>query len=740
MRNAVHALAFFVVGILFMVLGGCKGNGVVPNGEEGAPVAKASASSIDDFVRNPIHFSSEGSHAPDGGSISVYEWDWQNDGTYDSLGKEVIHSFNEPGTYTVKLTVLDNRGKTDDSILQITMHDFDPSKASVITPPWLNFSPIEVRMDGNYAYVLANVNGEYQYELEIFDISVKSTPRWVSRVSLPGELDISGIAAWDGYIYVATNDYTHNGNDHYIQIIDANPPETAAIAGEIAIPTYFSSDESIVVADGYAYVLVEYSKLDIISLSPHGSEHIVNTIDMGLPKSFFAAADGYVYALDNPSYGSNNLDIIDVDPPESASSVGMIEIGGNASNVGPAASNGFVYIPKSIYNPGDSSAIGEVVIVDATQPDKPFIASSVSTSARIETISVENGYIYAGSNYPSIVHIIDATSPGSAYIASTVVMPASVNSIAVSNGYASVTGPDYGLSVIDIDPPGSVSIVGNATIIADAEDVVLSGNYAYVAAGDAGLAIVDISSPDNSKIAGWVRGIGAGYLAVQDGYAYVTSGKSGSSGRVLSIIDIDPLESAHVVQSVPMQGAAQYVALMDGYAYVSDGWKGVEIVDIDPPESASLVKRAAIGEGAVGQVTALEGYLFVPLQSTMKIIDVNDPANPSMINTIPIDGGVGGMVIWNGLGFAGGAILDINPPESTHIIKVPGFAVGPGDAIASQYLFAAGHSPFSIYDMGPYGRTVASLDIGGTPSDIELSGGYAYVSTGSAGLQIVKIF
>jgi hypothetical protein len=77
------------------------------------PVAQATADTLIQEVDLPIHFSDDGSFDPDGGSIVKYEWDWDNDGTFDEEGIELDHSWSSPGTYEVQFRVTDDEAQTD---------------------------------------------------------------------------------------------------------------------------------------------------------------------------------------------------------------------------------------------------------------------------------------------------------------------------------------------------------------------------------------------------------------------------------------------------------------------------------------------------------------------------------------------------------------------------------------------------------------------------------------------------
>lgn len=62
-------------------------------------------------ISEMITFDATASFYPDG-MIATYEWDWENDGTFDDNGSIVRKSFAEAGTYDVTLWVTDDAGKT----------------------------------------------------------------------------------------------------------------------------------------------------------------------------------------------------------------------------------------------------------------------------------------------------------------------------------------------------------------------------------------------------------------------------------------------------------------------------------------------------------------------------------------------------------------------------------------------------------------------------------------------------
>ncbi len=93
--------------------------------EKPGPVAIAAAEPVPQDVCLPVHFYDDGSYDPDGGTIVLYEWDWDNDGEFDEVGPDTYHTWYTPGTYYVQFRVTDDEGETDtlDEPIEIIIED-----------------------------------------------------------------------------------------------------------------------------------------------------------------------------------------------------------------------------------------------------------------------------------------------------------------------------------------------------------------------------------------------------------------------------------------------------------------------------------------------------------------------------------------------------------------------------------------------------------------------------------------
>ena len=98
-----------------------------------APQAVLSATPTDGIAPLTVQFSSEGTRDPDPGDSIRFAWDFQNDGTVDSIDPNPSHVYTANGVYTAKLTVTDSSGKTDTKTTVITVGNTSP-KVTINTP------------------------------------------------------------------------------------------------------------------------------------------------------------------------------------------------------------------------------------------------------------------------------------------------------------------------------------------------------------------------------------------------------------------------------------------------------------------------------------------------------------------------------------------------------------------------------------------------------------------------------
>jgi hypothetical protein len=152
-------------------------------------VDQASAGTVD--LGDPTPFTVV-AHDPDG-SIVRYEWDFENDGVFDSSSLtdgNTSHTYPGPGTYMAKLRVTDNGGATGLAVVDVTVLDTTVLPGVFVSPqgsdnnPGTNLAPLQTITAG---LDLAALSGES--EVYIAAGSYNETVILLDGVNLHGGLD-----------------------------------------------------------------------------------------------------------------------------------------------------------------------------------------------------------------------------------------------------------------------------------------------------------------------------------------------------------------------------------------------------------------------------------------------------------------------------------------------------------------------------------------------------------------------
>jgi hypothetical protein len=513
-----------------------------------------------------------------------------------------------------------------------------------ITPPSLNFSPRDICVSGNYAYVAGGFNG-----LHIFDVSDPLAPVWVSRLESPEEVysvDVEGDVA---YVTILNQG---------LVIVDVCEPYSPSILYGV-----YNLDKALdVVVDGeYAYVADGNDGLKVIDISPPESAAVVHTVE-GVNIRCVAMGDGYLYATE----GNANVVLINISSPLSASvintvaipkgTVECIDVGNDlvavTSNVyewpwcflylidvSDPASAAVVKTVNTVHATGvrisgDYAYVSSYYgmhVVDITPVASASIVTTVELFWQITNLDVAGDYAYVIDSVNGI-EIVDISNPEEALLAASVLTPVESLSVTVSDGLAYVGGFRSDLMIVDIDPVETASVVGSYPSLWIYETV-LSGELAYIANVDTGLQIVDVVPPDAaSLVKDMDLQVGRGVYVAGD-YAYLTTWSNG-----ISIIDISDPAEASIIKDIDLEGEKWAIEVVGEMAYVANGNDGLSIIDIDPPEEASIVKTVATPDSAV-DVAIANGYAYVPCsEDGLLIIDIDPVDQAGVIKTVDIPG------------------------------------------------------------------------------------------------------
>ena len=265
-------------------------------------------------------------------------------------------------------------------------------------------------------YVLTGIGLE---GLQIIDVEPPYKARLVGDVKLahtPYDIAFS-----DGYAYLAMG----SGD---LQVVDIDPPDSACLVGSFPAQGEVTEVEVSGTAVCALASTSDSWRLHLAEMGPSGSISQICAMPLEKLTDALTVSDGYAYCSGGWPF---NLQIIDIDPPESAIIVSTLDVNGQVC----AVSGGYAYL-----------ATGDIVVVDVSSPESPALAETIYLPDSCQDIRVSGGYAYA----------LGATS----------------------------------LYVIDIDPIDSASVIASCPVVEyPSEMLAVSGRYAYIG-GSAGLQII----------------------------------------------------------------------------------------------------------------------------------------------------------------------------------------------------------------------------------------------------------
>ena len=283
-------------------------------------------------------------------------------------------------------------------------------------------------------------------------------------------------------------------------------------------------------------------------------------------------------------------------------------------------------------------------------------------------------------------------------------------------------------------------------------NVSFMGNYAFCSCDDEGLRIMNRSNPAIPNIISQVDDITAKSCASDFNYAYVAAYSDG-----LLIYDILPAFRPELVGSIDT-GLAVDVDVPfpfgGGYAYVADYENGFVVVNIMNPPSPHIVPNTLNLEKC-REIVLKDNYAFAVsfdyAGSYLNAIDVTDPENPVLINSIEINGlqGVeiqGDYAYLPSSSYDGGLIIyNISDPSNMQRVgqisveSVQDVAVWGNNAYVTSSPIATWNHLVIVNIQDPTNpQIVSSIDMR-EPAKVTALGPYAYVCDKQRGLVIVDV-
>lgn len=376
-------------------------------------------------------------------------------------------------------------------------------------------------------------------------------------------------------------------------------------------------------------------------------------------------------------------------------------------------------------------------ILSISDPVHPALVSRVGPFfSTIDGLIIVGGRLYV-TEFRGPLHVVDVSDPTHPLALGQYQPPSWLNSVAVSGNYAYVTADGDGLRVLDVTDPADIVEVGHYNTPGTAVDVTVSGDYAYVADRASGLRIIDVSDPENPvSVASVDTPHDALSVRVHGNFVYLSDSSS------LRIYDVS-IPAAPVARGVWVGGASM-ATLVWPYAFVSSIFSYSNIVDISDPDAPTGV--AHIVDQYVGYDLGASGsYLFTTNRApNLRVYDISTVANPQLVGQYDEPDGCQ-FAVNNQKLYVGDDRLftvDTTDPQLGHVIgqsEARGLGDGNRIRIVGPYAYVASDG-LEIFDVADPANPswVGALDQNTTVYDVDILGGYAYLTTMN-GLSIIDV-
>ncbi len=217
-------------------------------------------------------------------------------------------------------------------------------------------------------------------------------------------------------------------------------------------------------------------------------------------------------------------------------------------------------------------------------------------------------------------------------------------------------------------------------------------------------------------------------------------------GPRFSVLDFStPSQPNRVGDTLSFDALVEDVAISGTVAFVALGKEGCALVSLaDPSHPTVLSTVPGMAHGV--RLQGLYAYLVDGVQRRLRIVDAQNPLQPTVVGTYTVSSTVTSVAISGSYAYLGGGnsleIVDIsNPAQPTQVswLSLPGPLLDL--SVVGHRLFAAAHaSDLLVVDVGNPAKPVLdyAVSFSGYGYGVAVVGSYAYVAATYAG--VVKIY
>lgn len=601
------------------------------------------------------------------------------------------------------------------------------------------------------AFVLSSVPGTFGQECPE---QVDTLP--TDRFGAPWLLKSSG-----SYAYVVTHS-THRGwssecLSSAIAIVDTSDPEgpriVSLVEGNPGIGVSVCTDlivRDFGVSDDRLFVIGTFGVIDFINVSdPRNPVRVPDFYRIEIdgppttPAAFKVDVSGDFVYVTSP----DGLTILDVSDIEKPTRVGFLESSWRPSDLAVAANHAYVADPWE-----------GLRIIDVSNPENPREVGLWATTWEARDLAVLGDLLYVADGDGGL-RILDIDNPSDPFEVGSFATKGEARKVSVEGSLAAVALGYDGVSIIDVSNSARPVEMDRYTTVESAWDVALKNGTAFIATNHyldlmmpsgepyrntGGFRVVDVTVPERAtELASFEFESVAMEVAVAEGMKYFANGHIG-----LNVTEsIDPRYRQSAFLDTP--GFAVGVTPHGDLALVADDHKGLRIIDVSDP--SHLVEVGFVDTpGQSRRVAVAADLAFVADgDAGLRIIDISTPSNPEEVGFLDttgqaVDVAVSGEWVYVADGPGGLRVVNVSDPTQPIENSASPFPVLGGArsvAVVDQRLFVARNGKIEILDITDPASPSSLGDVGklrGLPTDIAVSGNYAYVATHSDQLSEVS--
>lgn len=539
--------------------------------------------------------------------------------------------------------------------------------------------------------------------LVIVDVADPTAPVYLGEVALPGagqDVCVAGDLA-----FVAAGGAG-------LQVVDVADPTQPAIIGAAATSDYIFE----VAVTGDVVVVRSYWSgiMDVIDVHDPSAPVLVGNIDASTWLQGLEAAGGFAYLLEEDPWVDPVLHVVDLADPARPAVVADVYLTGDGrgldvqGGIACVATTAGLYVidvsdPRhpSVVSLSDNHGVdvaidgplayltnylpgGGVQVVDLTDPAAPVTRGEVKMDDQSWALVGAGPYLLTGNVYSGL-NVVDVHTPDSPPFYGELSPPTYGMSLAMRDRWIYAGGYQR-VQVIDAADPQAPFIAGEVLTLGDVRTVVAAGDLAYVIDDSTGLHVIDVHVPSAPFKAGhWATDGEPLDLALAGGYLLATQIDT-TGACSLKVLDLTDPSAPATVGSVDLPTGADQVAVIGDHAFVAC-WQ--MLVSVDWSDRAHPVVVGQIAMPA-RRVLAGDGVVYVGANG-LQIVDVNAPAQPVILASMPMPGSPYGMALQDGFlysaVFYGGYLVhDVSDPAHPRLVGGGPASVMNSDLVAGPGL------------------------------------------------------